>query len=76
MSNLHYNGSNIYAPLKKLMPPHEWKEPVYGLKKQYAEDTDTSPLLSSRKKRKLIPNKLSKYFFITHKRWILLLPQH
>ena len=26
--------------------PHEWEEPVYGIKRQYANNPDTPPLLS------------------------------
>ena len=37
-------------PTVKTDPPHEWKEPVYGRKQQYADDYDTSPLLSQENK--------------------------
>ena len=30
--------------------PHEWKEPFYGIKRQYADNPDTSPLISQEKK--------------------------
>ena len=33
-------------PTVKTDAPHEWKEPVYGLKQQNADNNDTSPLLS------------------------------
>ena len=61
-------------PTEKIDAPHECKEPVYGIKLQYADDADTAPLLSQGKK--IIPNKLSEYFYVTHKRRILLLSQH
>ena len=31
-------------------PPHEWKEPVYGIKIKYTDDPDTSPILFQEKK--------------------------
>ena len=37
-------------PTSKTDAPHEWKEPVYGCKQQYADDPYTSPLLSQEKK--------------------------
>ena len=30
--------------------PHEWKEPVYGIKIKYTDDPDTSPILFQEKK--------------------------
>ena len=61
-------------PTVKTYPPHEWKEPVYGRKQQYADDSDTSPLLSQ--ENKTYVQQVIAVFFITHEQRILLFSQH
>ena len=43
----HFQHSRLN---EKTDAPHEYKEPVYRLKRKYAHDPDTSPLLSQEKK--------------------------
>ena len=74
MSDLHWNGSNITAPLQKLMPPMNRKN--LSIVSNNNMKIILIPHLSFHKNIKYMLNKSSEYLFITHKRWILLISQH
>ena len=45
MSDFHWNGSNIAAPMQKMMPPMNLNNLSMVAKRKYSDDPDTSPLL-------------------------------